>query len=218
MFVARWPRQLRADTRRRFLVATSAHNVPQIFSAESVKSVVKTDDVIGRPLQTTAFILLVAASCLAQTTGRLHGVVRSATNAPVAGAVVLITNQVTRKVTRVRTNADGSYAVKLAAGAYRLTLDQPNTAAFDKDKNYGDFAIVRGDTLENVVIEAGKEIVVDIAIPPVGTQAPPQRRETSDRWRIVFPEYDRYGDRGARGRGSFFSHGRAGGGFNLQGP
>src|ERR1051325_157601 len=143
MFVARWPRQLRADTRRRFLVATSAHNVPQIFSAESVKSVVKTDDVIGRPLQTTAFILLVAASCLAQTTGRLKDVVRSATNAPVANAVVLITNQVTRKVTRVRTNADGSYSVNLAAGAYRLTLDQPNTAAFDKDKNYGDFAIVR---------------------------------------------------------------------------
>src|ERR1051325_1239765 len=44
MFVARWPRQPRADTRRRFLVATSAHNVPQIFSAESVKSVVKTDE------------------------------------------------------------------------------------------------------------------------------------------------------------------------------
>src|SRR6476469_4967928 len=44
MFVARWPRRPRADTRRRSFVATSAHNVPQIFSAESVKSVIKTDE------------------------------------------------------------------------------------------------------------------------------------------------------------------------------
>jgi hypothetical protein len=42
----------------------------------------------------------------------------------------------------------------------------PNTAQFDKDKNYGDFAIARGDTLENVVIEPGKEIVVDIPSHP----------------------------------------------------
>lgn len=165
---------------------------------------------IGRPLQTTAFILLVAASCLAQTTGRLQGVVRSATNAPVPNVVVVITNQVTRKIVRVRTSADGSYSVKLPAGAYRLTLEQPNVAAFDKDKNYGDFAIARGDTLENVVIEAGKEVVVDIAVAPPATGSPaqPQRRETPDRWRIVFPEYDRYGDRGARGRDIPFKKGR----------
>ena len=124
--------------------------------------------------------------------------------------VVVITNQVTRKITRVTTNADGSYSVKLPAGAYRLTLDQPHAAVFDKDKNYGDFAIVRGDTLENVVIEPDKEIVVDIAIapPPAGAAPPPQRRETPDRWRIVFPEYDRYGDRGARGRDIPFKRGR----------
>jgi hypothetical protein len=164
--------------------------------------------VIGRALQTTAFIVLVAASCLAQTTGRLHGVFRSATNTPVANAVVLITNQVTRKVTRATSGADGSYSAKLPAGAYRITLEQPHVAAFDKDKNYGDFAIVRGDTLENVVIEAGKDVVIDIAIAPTGTPAPPQRRETPDRWRILFPEYDRYGDRGARGRDIPFKRGR----------
>ena len=165
---------------------------------------------IGRPLQTTAFILLVVASCLAQSPGRVQGVVRSATGGQAPNVVVVITNQVTRKITRVATNADGSYSVKLPAGAYRLTLDQPYTAVFDKDKNYGDFAIVRGDTLENVVIEPGKEIVVDIAIapPPAGAAPPPQRRETPDRWRIVFPEYDRYGDRGARGRDIPFKRGR----------
>src|ERR1051325_4668267 len=153
------------------------------------------------------------ASCLcafAQESGRLKGIVRTSSGGPATGVVVIITNQVTRKVRRARTNSDGSYSLQLPAGAYRVSLDQPNTALFDKDKNYGDFAIARGDTLENVVIEAGKETVVDIAIapPPTGAPAAPQRRETPDRWRILFPEYDRYGDRGPRGRDIPFKRGR----------
>ena len=158
-------------------------------------------------------MLLVIASCFpvfAQQSGRLKGVVQSSTGAPVAGAVVVITNQVTRNVRRVHTAADGSYSVSLEAGAYRVALDQPNIALFDKDKNYGDFAIVRGDTLENVIIERGKETVVDIPLAPpqTGQLTPPQRRESPDRWRVTFPEYDRYGDRGARGRDVPFKKGR----------
>jgi hypothetical protein len=105
--------------------------------------------------------------------------VRSAAGAPSPNVVVVVTNQVTRKVRRVRTNPDGSYSVSLPAGAYRLSLGQPNTAQFDKDKSYGDFAIARGDTLENVVIDADKETVIDIAIapPPTGAPPPPQRRD-----------------------------------------
>jgi hypothetical protein len=164
-------------------------------------------------LQIAIAALLIQVNCLwalGQETGRLKGVVRNSSAAPAAGAVVVVTNQVTRKISRVRTDADGSYSVKLPAGAYRLTLDQPHVAVFDKDKNYGDFAIVRGDTLENVVIEAGKETVIDIAIapPPTGPPVPSQRRESPDRWRITFPEYDRYGDRGARGRDIPFKKGR----------
>jgi len=164
-------------------------------------------------LQIAIAALLIQCTCLlvaGQGTGRLKGVVHSSSGTPAAGAVVVVTNQVTRKSKRVRSEGDGSYSLSLPAGAYRITLDQPNTAAFDKDKNYGDFAIARGDTLENVIIEAGKEHVVDISIapPPTGTLAPPQRRETPDRWRIIFPEYDRYGDRGARGRDIPFKRGR----------
>ena len=163
-------------------------------------------------LQIAIAALLIPMSCLlalGQGSGELKGVVRTSSGTPAAG-VVVVTNQVTRKITRVRTNADGSYSVKLPAGAYRLTLDQPHVAVFDKGKNYGDFAMVRGDTLENVVIEPGKETVIDISIAPpsTGPTAPPQRRETPDRWRITFPEYDRYGDRGARGRDIPFKRGR----------
>jgi len=169
--------------------------------------------VIRRSVQTTVLTLLVMMSWVvvcAQQSGRLKGVVRTSAGAPAAGVVVVATNQVTRKVHRTRSDSDGGYLLSLPAGAYRLSLDQPNTAQFDKDKNYGDFAIVRGDTLENVVIGAGKETVVDIPIapPPAGPASAPQRRETPDRWRIEFPEYDRYGDRGARGRDIPFKRGR----------
>ena len=155
-------------------------------------------------------ILLIVAICFVQTTGHLKGVVRSASSTPVHNAVVVVTNQVTRETKRTRTEADGSYSLQLRAGAYRVTLAQPHTALFDKDKNYGDFAIVRGDTLENVIIEPGRETVLDIPVaPPSDQPAPlPQRRETPDRWRLTFPEYDRYGDRGARGRDIPFKKGR----------
>ena len=163
--------------------------------------------------QTATLVLLVLASWLlavGQTSGRLKGVVRTSSGAPVAGAVVVVTNQVTRTTKRARSDSDGSYSLQLPAGAYRVTLDQPNIAQFDKDKNYGDFAIARGDTLENVIIEPNQDTTIDISLAPpaTGQSVPPQRRETPDRWRVTFPEYDRYGDRGARGRDIPFKRAR----------
>jgi hypothetical protein len=36
----------------------------------------------------------------------------------------------------------------------------------------------------------------------------PDRAEVRDRWRVNFPEYDRYGDKGARGRDIPFKRGK----------
>jgi hypothetical protein len=148
----------------------------------------------------------------AQGSGRLQGVVRVASGAPVAGVSIIATNQVTGKWKRVRSGGDGRYSFSLPAGAYRVRVGAPQVAKFDKDKNYGDFTIARGDVLENVIVEAGKETVVDIpldqveikVIPhkpgaqpsghaggdtvPSEPQTNPDRREARDRWRLGFTE------------------------------
>lgn len=168
----------------------------------------------------------------AQSSGRVKGTVRVASGAPVAGVQVRITNQVTGKWKRTRSNGEGHYEFQLRAGAYRLTVNPPHVAKFEKDKNYGEFAIPKGSTLENVIVDPGSEVVVDIPLDqneakeipaqpgdkptghagdetvPSQPQTDPSRRESRDRWRIGFPEYDRYGDRAARGRDIPFTRGR----------
>jgi hypothetical protein len=111
-----------------------------------------------------------------------------------------------------------------------VTADAPYLAEFPsaddyKEKNYVSFQ-------ENVIVAEGRETRLNI---PVETSEPkpaasaevnqptgyagdktiesaPQvaidRREVRDRWRIGFPEYDRYGDVGARGRDIPFRKGR----------
>jgi hypothetical protein len=178
-------------------------------------------------------IIIAAAggSVFAQSQGRITGAVHNAAGAAAAGIIVVVTNQVTTRVKQVKTNPDGSYSIRLPAGAYRITIQAPYTARFDKDKNYGEFALARGDRLENVIVEAGKDTVVEIVVEeikpaaaeadregPTGyggrksvssaPQTAADRREVRDRWRIGFPEYDRYGDRGARGRDIPFKKGR----------
>ena len=168
----------------------------------------------------------------AQTRGTLSGVVRTAAGNAAAGITVSVTNQVTSRNYTVRSGPDGSYRLRLPPGAYRLAVTLPHVAAFAKEKDYGPFALPRGDILENVIVEAGKAIQIDILLQdvteqsgptrpddsptgyvggksvPSAPQTLPDRRETRDRWRIGFPEYDRYGDRGARGRDIPFKKGR----------
>ena len=177
-------------------------------------------------------LLLSCAVCvLGQKRGRITGIVRNTSNVTVHAVVIVATNQVTSRAERSLSGTDGRYSLKLPAGAYRINVEMPFAAKFDKDKNYGEFAIPRGDSLENVIVHEGKETALDITVEQINRQiAQPakenptgaagksrveseqqteaDRRSVRDRWRIGFPEYDRYGDRGARGRDIPFKRGR----------
>ncbi|HKQ99837.1 MAG TPA: carboxypeptidase-like regulatory domain-containing protein [Pyrinomonadaceae bacterium] len=114
-----------------------------------------------------------------------------------------------------------------------VTADAPYEAVFPEEKDYK--ARNFNDTQENVIVSEGAETRLNIPaeIPKAEELAPnpndkqdkptgyaggqtvesapqtkPDRREVRDRWRIGFPEYDRYGDRGARGRDVPFRRGR----------
>ncbi len=113
-------------------------------------------------LGTVALSHSLGPSVFGQGSGRISGTVRVASGAPTPNVTVIATNQVTGKWKRVRSNADGTYTFRLEAGAYRLKVAAPHVAKFDKDKNYGEFAIPRGEALENVIVEAGRNTVVDI--------------------------------------------------------
>ncbi len=161
-----------------------------------------------RPAAAFLLTLMPIICVMGQNTGHLKGLVRNTAGAAVSGAVVVATNQVTRERRQVRSGTDGSYSISLRAGAYRVRVDPPHIARFDKDKNYGDFAMPRGEVLENVIIAAGKDTTLEIIVETPEPQKTSERREARDRWRMGFPEYDRYGDRGARGRDIPFTRGR----------
>jgi len=193
-------------------------------------SYVTRRSILARLIIVLSFSLALASSAFGQGRGTISGVVQIA--ATLSGVTVRATNQVTSRVTRARVGAGGRYSLKLPAGAYRLSVETPYVAKFDKAKNYGEHALIRDDSLENVIVNEGKETTIDFAAekpaekPLVNSSAPkplgaagepsvesePQtqtdRRAVRDRWRIGFPEYDRYGDKGARGRDIPFKKGR----------
>src|SRR4030088_926386 len=186
--------------------------------------------ILARLIILLAFIPVLAASALGQRRGTIAGVVKSVTS--LSGVTVLATNQVKSNVTRASVAGDGRYSLRVRPGAYRLSVELPYVAQFDKAKNYGEHALIRDDSLENVIVSEGKETTIDFAVeklaerPPVNIperkplgaagqesvtsepQTQPDRRTVRDRWRIGFPEYDRYGDKGARGRDIPFRQGR----------
>lgn len=165
-------------------------------------------------------LLVIVTPAAAQKRGTINGTIQP--SAP--GVAIVATNQVTSHTTRTTVATGGSYSLKLRPGAYRLSVELPYVAKFDKTKNYGEHALIRDDSLENVIVSEGQETKVDFAVekradlPPVNlperqpsgaagqasvasepaTQT--DRRSVRDRWRIGFPEYDRYGDKAARGR------------------
>ncbi|HEY2846266.1 MAG TPA: carboxypeptidase-like regulatory domain-containing protein, partial [Pyrinomonadaceae bacterium] len=161
-------------------------------------------------------IVLCASVCLAQ--GLLSGKVMGTDGKPLAGVTILVTNQTSTKQFEKRTQTDGSYAFRLSQGAYSVKVAAPYEARFDRGKlgDIGQYAqAICDDTkkmctvLENVVMDGDHKLDF-IAVQPDKDQKPaegdvakptgPERREVLDRWRYNFPEYDRYGDKGARGR------------------
>ena len=183
----------------------------------------------------SCLLFIFFACCLnafAQGHGNINGVVKNAGGAPVAGAIVKATNQVNSRTRTARTSSDGSYSLRVPAGAYSITVGSPYVAKFEKDKPYGGFSLPRGAVLENVIVAQGEDTKIDILVEekkpeplvppdsgePIGhagkksvpsePQTLPDRSEVRDRWRIGFPEYDRYGDRGGRGRDIPFKKGR----------
>ena len=108
--------------------------------------------------------------------GKLTGKVSSADGKPMAGVVVIATNQTSPNSTKQQTKADGSYSIGLRSGAYRISVAAPYEARFDRGKTteYGAFSNIICDetkkkcaTLENVIIDSG-ERKIDFVVVETG--------------------------------------------------
>lgn len=177
-------------------------------------------------LSLSTLLFIVEASGQASS-GRIAGKVSDTEGKPLAGVTVIVTNQTSSDQTFRKTNNDGSYSVRVRNGAYRITVAPPYEARFDRGKatSFGVFANFLCNEakdcagLENIVVDGTDRQIDFMAVRPGAVPSPSpsptpaaveptaERREVRDRWRIGFPEYDRYGDRGARGRDIPFRRG-----------
>ena len=89
----------------------------------------------------TILLFVLAGSAFAQSAGRLSGNVTDPDGKPVAGVIVVATNQTSTDETLRRTGSDGSYSFRLRGGAYRINVRAPYEARFDRGKmsDYGAF-------------------------------------------------------------------------------
>jgi hypothetical protein len=193
-------------------------------------------DPAARILALTILVILGSGTLAAQQAGgRLTGKVTYTDGKAAAGVVLRIINQTSSDTRLIKTKADGSYALRLGAGAYRISVSPPFEARFDRGKaaEYGAFSNLICDetkncpVLENIIIGGDAERKIDFLVvdmnaatadkPAAGAPAKPpsplepkvaDQAELRDRWRIGFPEYDRYGDKGARGRDIPFKRNR----------
>src|SRR2546426_6231894 len=113
---------------------------------------------IIRAITALAFLLAVTVCAFGQNRGSVTGVIGGTTT---PGVIVLLTNQVTSKAARVRVRSDGRYSARLPAGAYRISVSPPYIAKFDRAQNYGEHALIRDGSLENVVVSEGRETKID---------------------------------------------------------
>src|SRR5207249_6611405 len=97
----------------------------------------KLQTLIKRAAIIIACSLLMAIAAAGQKRGLITGTI----SPPTPGVIVVATNQVTSRVTRARVNPDGHFSLSLWPGAYRLSMEPPYFAKFDKAKNYGEHAL-----------------------------------------------------------------------------
>src|ERR1051325_7714570 len=127
-------------------------------------------------LTACAAVLLCATATFAQERGRLTGRVLDSPGAMpkgVEGVTVVAVNQVSSRSYRARTKANGTYSLQLPAGAYRVRLEAPFRASFDSKVKYAPSALARGEAVENVGVEPGRDTPLDIVLAPKdGSPAP----------------------------------------------
>ncbi|MGB7069157.1 MAG: carboxypeptidase-like regulatory domain-containing protein [Pyrinomonadaceae bacterium] len=186
---------------------------------------------IKRALTVVVVILGGYSFALSQRSGgRLAGKVTDKDGKPAAGVTVVVTNQTDSEVESDTSEADGGYALQLSGGAYRIQVESPYEARFERGtaEEYGSFSNLICDSskklcpvLENVIIGGDSETKINFVVIDSSKEAgdtaksegeamatSPDRRTVRDRWRFDFPEYDRYGDKAARGRDIPFKRGK----------
>jgi iron complex outermembrane receptor protein len=95
--------------------------------------------------------VLGAAPAFSQSTGRIAGVVRDTTSAPIPGATITVTNQATHAVQTATTSTDGSYSVSVAPGPYSVTVSLPGFSR---------------QTKRDVEVRAGGSATTDFSLEP----------------------------------------------------
>src|SRR4051812_41565206 len=98
---------------------------------------------VTRAIFRIAAILILITTVTALASAQRRGSLTGTTSPANKGVVVVATNQVTSQVTRSETNSAGKYSLSLRPGAYRLSVESPFIARFDKTKNYGEHGLVR---------------------------------------------------------------------------
>jgi hypothetical protein len=158
-------------------------------------------------------LLFFTQTSQAQTRGRIVGTLRDASKAPVSGASVTAINQVTSRRATTRSDGGGRFSFKLAPGAYRVLVDAPGYKQLDRENlivepgkdSPAEFSLEAAPKIDNnatqVVDPTANERPLGGAGASTVASAPSadaRIREARDRWRIAFPEYDRYGEAGNR--------------------
>ncbi len=108
-----------------------------------------------------------AEVAVTQERGRLTGRVLDSSGtqpAPIEGVFVVVINQVSGHSWRDKSKSGGQYSFQLPAGAYRVSVESPARANFARDGKYTELALPRGEFIENVYVEPGRDTTLDIPL------------------------------------------------------